>query len=226
MTSVPGRNALELVDLGAQGADAGGDGARAHVVGLDDHGRHDALGREHGLDLVVGDDDRNVLRQLLDAAGDDLHLQRRDTPARRSSPPASRTDRPGRRMTRLGERSPEARLPGGPAPAPEQRDAALLDPVAEPGEHRRQHRQRGEHGDRDHDDRALGERDEGLVAADEHAGHRDDHRHAGDQHGATRGRGGGLRARSARCAPLRAPRARGGGRTASSRHRPRGRSAG
>ena len=110
------------------------------------------------------------------------------------SPPARTIDKSRAAHDAAGERSPEARLPGGPAPAPEQGDAALLDAVAEPGQHRRQHRQRGEHGDGDHDDRALGEGDEGLVAADEHAGHRDDHGHAGDQHGPPRGRGGGLSA--------------------------------
>ena len=74
--------------------------------------------------------------------------------------------------------------------------ASLLDPVAEPRQHRGEDRQRGEHGDRDHEDRAPRERDERLVAADEHAGHRDDHGHPGDQHGPPRGGGGRLERRS------------------------------
>ena len=107
------------------------------------------------------------------------------------APPAIAIDSQGRRITRSTVADQKRDSPAA-SPAAEEREAALLDPVPEPGEHRRQHRQRGEHRDRDDEDRALGERVEGLVAAQEHAGHRDDHRQAGDQHRAPRGRGGDL----------------------------------
>ena len=60
---------------------------------------------------------------------------------------------------------------------------ALLDPVAEPGDHRRQDRQRADHRDCDDHHRAEADADEALVAGEEHAGHGDHHRQAGDQHG-------------------------------------------
>ena len=139
-----------------------------------------------------------VLRELVDSAGDDLHLERRNG-ERHEKAPSDEDRQAWTPHHATGQRRPEARL-AGRAPAAEQGNSTLFDPVTEPRQHRRQDRQRGEDGNRDHEDRAFGEGDERLVAADEHAGHRDDHGHAGDQHRTPRGSGGGLE-RGALAAP-------------------------
>ena len=145
---------------------------------------------------------------------------RRALPSRRAPRRAAGggRDRGSQPQTRL---SPSARLK-----PPEERHPHLVDAVAEPGEHRRQDGQRADHRDGDDHHRADRERHERLVAGEEHPGHRDHHRDAGDEHGATRGRGCGLE--RCRLAPSRhgARHARGGCRRASSRRRPRARSAG
>ena len=87
--------------------------------------------------------------------------------------------------------APEPGLAARAAPPPDERDAALLDPVAELRERRREHRQRARDGDGDDEDRADPDRRPDRGAAEEHAGQRGDHRQAGDEHGpAGRGRGG------------------------------------
>ena len=90
------------------------------------------------------------------------------------------------------DRAPEAAL-AVLAPEPvHERDAALLDLVAELAEQCGQHGERADHRDRDDHHRSDREGHERLVAGEEHAGHRDHHRDAGDEDGAA-GRGcGGL----------------------------------
>ena len=73
----------------------------------------------------------------------------------------------------------------------EERDAALVDAVAELREHGGEHRQRADHRDADDEDRAGRHRGEAVVAGEVHAGHGGHHGEAGDQHGAARRRGGG-----------------------------------
>jgi hypothetical protein len=69
------------------------------------------------------------------------------------------------------------------------RDAAQLDLVAELGQHGREHGDRAEHGDGDHEDGPDREAGEHDAAGEEHAGHGDHHRQAGDDHRLARGRG-------------------------------------
>ena len=83
----------------------------------------------------------------------------------------------------------------------QERDLALVDLVAEPREQRRQHRQRAEHRDADDHHRGDAEAEVGLVAGEDHPGHRDHHGEAGDQNRAARGRGGGLDRGAASCVP-------------------------
>jgi hypothetical protein len=52
-------------------------------------------------------------------------------------------------------------------------NAAAIDCATEPGEERRQDRDGADHRDGDDDHRADGDRGEGLVAGEEHPGHRD-----------------------------------------------------
>ena len=76
--------------------------------------------------------------------------------------------------------------------APQQRQAAAVDAVAELGEHGGEHRQRAEHRDADDQDRADRHRAALGLADEEHAGERRHHGQAGDEHGVAAGRGGGL----------------------------------
>jgi hypothetical protein len=89
------------------------------------------------------------------------------------------------------DRTPEARLAAVGLQPVQERDAPLLDAVAELGQQRRQDRDRADHGHRHHHDRAGGKRRERLAAGEVHARHRDHDREAGDEHRpAGRGRGG------------------------------------
>ena len=99
----------------------------------------------------------------------------------------------------------------------QERDPALVDAVAQRREDRGQDRDRGEHRHRDDGHRRDRERGEGRVAAEQHPGHRRDHRHPGDEHGAARGRRRGRQGRLREPPGPCARRARGAGRTASSR---------
>jgi hypothetical protein len=111
----------------------------------------------------------------------------------------------------MQDRVPHARLAlGRVAPLGDVRHAALLQPalLAEVGQHRRQHGERPDHCDADHDDRANAERGEDRVAGEEHAGHGRHDGDAGDQHRATRGGGGDVervRGRAALVALLHHP---------------------
>ena len=140
-------------------------------------------------------------------------------------PPATTIETIGRRITRVTI-EPQTRDSLASPAAPGERDPALVDPVAEPGQHRRQDRQRREHRDRDHGHRGDRERDEGRVAGDEHPGHRD--RPPSGRRSSPRGPRWPRRPRARRgCSvPPPAPRAGGACRTASSRPRPRARSGG
>ena len=94
------------------------------------------------------------------------------------------------------DRRPDAVLAAVAAQPAQQRDAALLDAVAELGEQRRQHGQRAEHCDADDQHRRDPEAEVGVVAGEEEPGHGDHHRHARDQHGAAGGCGGGFERRA------------------------------
>jgi hypothetical protein len=84
---------------------------------------------------------------------------------------------------------PDAVLAARAAQPSEERDAALLDAVAELRQERRQHGERSDHRDRDDHDRAEAERAERAVAGEEEASHRGHDRQPGDEHGAARRRG-------------------------------------
>ena len=93
----------------------------------------------------------------------------------------------------LQDRAPEAAALARVAAQPvEERNLPLLDLVAEPGEHCREHRQRADHGDADDHHRADRKRHERRLAGEEHPGHGDHDREAGDEHCPARGRGGGF----------------------------------
>ena len=121
-------------------------------------------------------------------------------PKRRDRQGDQHAGRGEERDDRPAHHAADDRAPDGPATAPlapaaQERDATLLDPVAELGEHRRQHRQRGEHRHRDDGHRADRERGEGRVAAEQHPGHRGDHGRARDEHRPARGRRCGIERR-------------------------------
>ncbi len=197
----------------------------AHVVRLDDDGGRDSLRREHLPDLVVGLDHGEVLRQVVDAGHDGLQAERRNR--QRDQRAAGQHERHHRTAHHaVDDRGPEPRLRAPGAPAREERNPPLVDSVSEPGQHRRQDGERGAHRDGDDEHRPDRECDEGLVAADQHSGHRDDHGQAGDQHGASRGRRSDLKRVFGTAAGSAAPRVPAAGRRASSRRRLRGRSSG
>ena len=87
---------------------------------------------------------------------------------------------------------PHAVLATRAAQPAEERDAALLDAVAELRQERREHGERAEHRDRDDHDRADAERAERAVAGEEQPGHRGHDRQPGDEHRAARRRSCGL----------------------------------
>jgi hypothetical protein len=117
--------------------------------------------------------------------GDREHDQHGSGSHDRNERPAQHTVEHPRPRTRLART----------ALGPEERYAALVNPVAELREDRRQHRERADHGDRDHEDRAGGKREECRGAAEVHARHRGDHRDAGHEHCPSRGCCRGLQGR-------------------------------
>jgi hypothetical protein len=147
--------------------------------------------RERGREPVVGLDDRDRARQLVDAGLAGLHADRRD----RQRQQQAAGDRDGHE--RAGEHEPHHPRPhaAGAVRAPEpvqQRDARTLDLVAEDREHRRQHGQRAERGDSDDDDRADRHRREDRVARQQQAGHRHHDRDRGHEDGPAAGPRGDL----------------------------------
>ena len=91
----------------------------------------------------------------------------------------------------VDDRAPDATLVVVATKTVDERHAQPLDVVAQLGEDRRQHRQRADHGDGDHDHRGHSEGRE-SVPGEEHARHGDDDRRAGDEHRASGCRGGYL----------------------------------
>ena len=77
------------------------------------------------------------------------HAQRRDRQRDQQRRRPATRESSGLRITRSHDGAPEPRLARGAAQPPGERDPALVDAVAEPGQHRRQHDQRDEHLDRD-----------------------------------------------------------------------------
>ena len=106
----------------------------------DDLGRRRRT-RERG-DRLVGLHDRQLLRHVGEARELRVHRQRRSASASRARPRARRERRPPHHA--VEHEAPEARLAA--APASEERDASLVDAVAELREQRRQDRERADHG--------------------------------------------------------------------------------
>ena len=85
------------------------------------------------------------------------------------------------------DRRPEPALAVVALEPPEERHARLVDPVAEPRQHRREDGQRADHRDGDDHHRPDREGHERLVAGEEHPGHRDHDRDPRREDGAARG---------------------------------------
>ena len=143
------------------------------VLGLDDGERRQRAARERGLDALVGLHDRHVVRQAGGARVDRLHVQRGEREHEQDAAGGDdRDDRAGERL--VDDPAPDARLAVvAVAQAADVRHAALLDVVAELGEHRGEDGDAAEHRDGDDEHRADGEGGEDRVARQEHAGHRD-----------------------------------------------------
>ena len=171
--------------------DRGRDLGRGDVLGLDHDGGRHAAARERLVEAVQRLDDRLAAGHALGAGLLELHAERGDR--QRDEQAAGEHHRDDRVLDdAVEDRVPHAGLAAVlVATLAEVGDAALLEPVllAEVGEHRGEERQRPEHGDGDHEDRAEAERGEDRVAGEEHAGHRRHDGEPGDQHRATRGRG-------------------------------------
>ena len=169
----PGRQrlALELRDRGPNLR-------RVHVTSLD----HDHVRR---LRLRPGTrpairferlDDRQSLRQALQAGVRGVQCRTRGSPAR----PRSRRRRAAATSRGAAARGRRSRPRSVASPPRSRRRAtngtrALHHPVAELGQQGRQHGQGAEHRDRDDQDRAGRHRGERLVAGEVHPGHRRHH---------------------------------------------------
>ena len=142
-----------------------------------------------------------------------------------SRTPVARTaETAGRRRTR--SRIHVQARDGVPIGAPvHERDAPALDPVAEPREQRRQHRERADGREHDHDDQAGRVRAVPDAVEQEHAGDGRDDGRRGDDHRVAGGPRRGLDRRVGARDRRRAPRARGACRRGCSRRRRRARSA-
>ena len=200
------------VGLRAQVRDGARHGAAAHVVRLDGHVHGHRLGGERVPHAVERLDHGEVVRQVVGRRDREFMLSA-GTDERTSAPPASTIASHGRRITRSTSADQKRDLPRRPRRlrGTGMRPFSIRSPsqASTAGQHgeRRQDR------DRDHQDRPLGEGDEGLVAGEEHARHRGDHREAGDQDGAARRRRGDLERRALAPCRRRAPRARAADRT-------------
>ena len=131
---------------------------RGDVVGLDDDERGQRAAGERGLDAVVGLHDRQVVRQARGARVDRVHVQRGEREHDQDAAggdDARRTGRASARsMTQPHTRdSPWLRWRRRPMI----RHAALLDVVAELGEHGGEDGDAAEHRDGDDEHRADGE---------------------------------------------------------------------
>jgi hypothetical protein len=151
------------------------------------HGDHvgRTLGRErlgHGL---VGLDLRNATGQILDARLGQLHSHR-GRGEREQRRDAHEERHPGVAQDRPQDSAPEPGIAVAPGEPPQQRNPGTVDPPAEDGEQRGQHRDRADDRDGHDQDRADGERFERHLAGEEHSGHGDDDREPGDHDGAPR----------------------------------------
>ena len=197
--------------------------ARVTSSACTDDDRRDLAARERGLHAVVGLHDRQVARQAVEP-GWPCACRTPGSPARPAGGRGQRADSAGRsargrgsRPRRATRRRPRARPRNGTRPFSTRSpslDSIAGSTVSEPITATATTRIV-----------PMPKRRERRVAGEEHAGHRDHHREAGDQHGAARGRRGGLERPRLAMRRRAAPRARGAGRTASSRRRRPGRSA-
>ena len=146
LTPLPGRPTLTMAtscfglmstSAGSSLAIAAWTSGRVDVVGLDDDHRVVGLGRERLLDLQVRLDDRLGLGVGLDARELGLHAQRGDGEGDERAAGDDDGDDFGWRMTRSVSAAPHAGLAGLGLTAADERQAALLDLVAERGERRR-----------------------------------------------------------------------------------------
>ena len=140
------------------------------------------------------------LRERLRSLGREAKLQRGRGERQQRSTGKRRRER-GPAQDAVDDRAPDPTFPVVAAEAADERDAPAVDLVPEPGEQGGKNGQRPEHRDGDDEDRGQGERGEGLVAGEEHAGHRHHHGQAGDEH-----RAAGRRGRNFQRLPLAAPR--------------------
>ena len=146
---------------------------------------------ERGLNAVERLDRRSVARQAGDARLGRVEVEDRHRHREQHGGGCSGGDH--RMAERRGEHlRPHAVLAARAAQPAEERDAALLDAVAELRQERREHGERAEHRDRDDHDRADAERAERAVAGEEQPGHRGHDRQPGDEHRAARRRSCGL----------------------------------
>ena len=162
--------------------------SEAPVVGAHDHGGRRPLGGEGVGDAVQGRDLRDVLGQRVEVRAVDLQAEGGD----RQQPDDERGGAQGEHRAadhRRQDPPAEAALADPGVEPPQQRHPRPVDPAAELDQQGGQHRDRAEHGDRDHDDGAGGEGVEGGRAHDVQTGERGDDGATGDQDGvAGRGR--------------------------------------
>ena len=164
---------------------------RIRRVALDrDDGRGGAAG-ERVPHLVERLDFLERLRQGVEARLARVEAQGREGQEEQHR---GRRDRGDERAAEDGaeHRTPDATLAVVLLEPAEERDAHLVDPVAEPREDRGQDGERADHRDGDDHHRPDREGHERLVAGEEHAGHRDHHGDARDEHGPARRRCGSL----------------------------------
>ena len=179
------RLALELRDAGLHLR-------RANVGGLDDdHGRA-VLAREGLLDVVVDREHREGLAgDVVQAGLLGVHAEGGQCEHDEDCDAGDESD-DGAAHDVAEDEAPDAGVALFALEPAQQRQTALVDAVAELRQHRRQHRQRAEHGDTDDEDRADRHRAALGLAEEEDAGERCHHGQARDQDGVTAGRGGSL----------------------------------
>ena len=150
---------------------------RVDVRGLDDdHGRGLRTGKGV-LEPVVGAHDREIVGKVGQVRQLGVHPeggQGQD----QQRPGRDEHRRPGPTQNSGDEVRPS---PVVARTAAEERNPAPVDVVAQPGQHRREHRQGPDHRRQDHDHRPEPDRGEQRVPRDEHPRHRDQHRRTRDQ---------------------------------------------
>ncbi len=174
------------------------------VAPLDCDDRTTGTTRERIVDCMERLQFRLALRQRIEPTVGRVEMESRK---REHDENTGRRDRRDHRMTKDGleDRAPEAAaVTVVTTESMQERNATLLDSVAQLREDSRKHRERADHRNTDDHHRAYRERHERLVAREEHPRHGDHHGQAGDEHCTT---GGGScsfdrRALASPCRPL------------------------